>query len=104
MFGFTRIKKPTNLPLLGRHYHLSWWIFPKKTAAITLGSVVLHRDRYPTTDLMAHEEVHVMSNHGRTKISPEKNMIQWYASYLWETIRKGYRDNKYEKEARRLEK
>jgi len=33
----------------------------------------------------------------------EKGRIRFYLSYLWELIRKGYRGNKYEKEAFRVQ-
>lgn len=86
----------------GKHYYVKRWPFPDYTAAITLGSVVLHRDKDPKPDLIEHEEVHVASNHGKTEIGKkQKNMLRWYLSYLWEIKKKGYRDNKYEREARK---
>ena len=88
----------------GDHYHLGHWPFSKKTGAITFGSIVLHRDPKPTAKIIRHEEGHVASNHGKTALGADKNMIQWYLSYLWEWVRKGYYNSKYEREARAREK
>jgi len=77
----------------GRHYYIKHWPFPSKTGAITLKKRVLHRDKKPTVELIMHEERHVQQYLER------KTKFHW--SYLLESIKNGYRDNRYERDARK---
>ena len=82
----------------GRHYVMSpWWPMPKKTKAITLGSIVLHRE-VPTEGTIVHEETHIVHNH-----KYPDGMLAWYASWIVRTLRKGYAKNEYEVEAKQAE-
>lgn len=106
---FTKLEGPFFTKVKGRHYYLKHWIFPKETDAIALYPFVIHKSRYPTLSLIAHEEVHIAQ-------VIEKGFIKFYFSYLWDYIKKGiagikeyglraffekgYWDNKYEVDAR----
>ncbi len=76
------------------HKVLKKWPFPKKTCAITIYPYVFYRSKEDKKKLMDHEMVHI-------KQVQEKGWLKFYGSYIVETIKKGYKSNKYEEEARR---
>ena len=86
--------------MLGKHWYVKHWPFLKKTKAITLKKVVLHRDKNPTLETIMHEERHVQQYIERS-ILEKSNKHAWHLSYLWESIKSGFRDNRYERDARR---
>lgn len=56
-------------------------------------TIYVRKDKLTDQKLLAHElcHIHQMNRHGK---------IKFMFMYLWEQIRKGYRNNKYEIEAR----
>ncbi len=76
-----------------RHKVLKKWPFPKKTGAITIYPYVFYRSKEDKEKLMDHEKVHIEQ-------VKKKGWLKFYGSYIVETIKKGYKKNKYEVEAR----
>ena len=88
-------------PTKGTHVQLIPYPFPKD--AITLYPFVFHRSDDPSGDLVVHEEVHIRQVLDRieAKGSVLKGWISWYASYIVEWVKNGYRMNRYEAAARK---
>ncbi len=95
MFKVKRIEIPAGITATGSHYYIKPWPFQKVTAAITLNNLVLHRDIDPPEGLIVHEEHHI------TQIKNKGGWLKFYASYLVEYFKHGYRDNRHEIEARK---
>jgi len=62
--------------------------------AFTVGYTIVFLVDDPPMDLVVHEMIHVEQ-------AKRMGRLRFWASYLWETLRHGYRNNKYEVEARR---
>jgi len=75
---------------------LKRWPFPRKTKAITLYPFIFYRET-PTIETRRHEAEHI-------KQVKKLGWFKFYGSYLVETVKKGYKKNKYEKAARKAEK
>ena len=77
------------------HYHV-WWLQHLWIGGITFGHHVFFKRKQGEVPrhLLVHEVVHVeqIEKLGR---------IRFYLTYLWELLRHGYRNNKFEVEARK---
>lgn len=64
-----------------------------RTDAVTIGRTIYLRGRYGSSYLHAHEFMHVLQweDHGR---------LGFAIRYLWESLRHGYHNNRFEVEAR----
>jgi len=69
-----------------------WCLGPRSVAAIALGRTVwIARDADLTPELLLHEHAHV----------EQWRTVRWFAArYVWESLRRGYSNNRFEIAAR----
>ena len=59
---------------------------------ITIRSTIYRRDGYIPARTLSHEYAHVEQWH-------ELGVVRFVFAYLWEQIRRGYKENRFEKDA-----
>ena len=78
---------------------LNHWLlkfFPKRFVAVTIGQTIYVRKPIISTRLLKHEMAHVRQW--------EQYGIWFLVLYLWESIKHGYTNNRFEIEAREAER
>lgn len=80
-----------------KHKVLKRWPFPSNTGAITLYPYIFYRSQEDMERLQEHELEHVRQ-------IQDLGFLKFYGSYLVETIKKGYKKNKYEVAAKEFDK
>ena len=88
-----------------RHIVLKRWPFSKKRGAVTIYPVVFYKTEEKKVSDYDHEMVHI----GQAQAEIDKTnlvygWLKFHGSYIWKHVTRGYKNNKYEKEAVKAEK
>lgn len=68
------------------------WLLKKEVEAVTIYPFIFYRG-IPTAEVRRHELVHINQ-------IQKIGWLKFYITYLWYSVKLGYRNNPYEKEAR----